>query len=171
MSYSANDNQNFFVQSGRTTSRVLHTPGGECSISLGGYTPAELERMRQMREKSNNAAKSEEINSTVVAKENSSNTKVKESKEDAKRLESIAEQAHRSEGDDQPKEEDTKEEAVTSRSMTKSTTQSQPVASVKKGVSSNAFASASTTNSFNVLTDRPTSRITNPPGGKDNLWF
>jgi hypothetical protein len=47
----------------------------------------------------------------------------------------------------------------------------EPVTAIKKGVSSNAFASSSTTNSFNVLTDRPTSRVTNPPGGKDNLWF
>jgi hypothetical protein len=32
-------------------------------------------------------------------------------------------------------------------------------------VSSNAFASGSSTNSFNVITDRPTSRVLAPPGG------
>jgi hypothetical protein len=176
MSYSANDNQNFFVQSGRTTSRVLHTPGGECSISLGGYTPEELERMRQRREQGKNAPKSEESTSIVVAKENSSNTNVvEESKEDSKQLDSIAEhvQANPSNEEDHSKEADTNEQAVaiTSGTTTESTMQSQPDTVVKKGVSSNAFASASTTNSFNVLTDRPTSRVTNPPGGKDNLWF
>jgi hypothetical protein len=36
-------------------------------------------------------------------------------------------------------------------------------------VSSNAFASSSTTNSYNVLTDRPTSRVSNPPGGRSNF--
>jgi hypothetical protein len=36
-------------------------------------------------------------------------------------------------------------------------------------VSSNAFASSSTTNSFNVLTSRPTSRVSNQPGGKTNF--
>jgi hypothetical protein len=176
MSYSANDNQNFFVQSGRTTSRVLHTPGGECSISLGGYTPEELERMRQRREQGKSAPKSEESTSIVVAKENSSNTNVvEESKEDSKQLDSIAEheQANPSNEEDHSKEADTNEQAVavTSGTTTESTMQSQPDTVVKKGVSSNAFASASTTNSFNVLTDRPTSRVTNPPGGKDNLWF
>jgi hypothetical protein len=33
--YSCNDNQNFFVESGRTTSRVLAPPGGKSSIVLG----------------------------------------------------------------------------------------------------------------------------------------
>lgn len=37
MSYSANNNQNIFVQSGRTTSRVLAPPGGHTSICIGGY--------------------------------------------------------------------------------------------------------------------------------------
>ena len=33
-SYSCNDNQNYFVDDGRTTSRVLQVPGGNSSISL-----------------------------------------------------------------------------------------------------------------------------------------
>lgn len=36
-------------------------------------------------------------------------------------------------------------------------------------ISSNAFASSSTTNSFNVLTDRPTSKVSNQPGGRTNF--
>jgi hypothetical protein len=35
-------------------------------------------------------------------------------------------------------------------------------------VSSNQFASASATNSYNVITDRPTSRVLQPPGGKSS---
>lgn len=36
MSYSCNDNQNYFVsETGRTTSRVLNPPGGASSFSLG----------------------------------------------------------------------------------------------------------------------------------------
>ena len=50
MSYSANDNQNYFVQAGRSTSRVLSQPGGKSSFSLGGWTPEELERQRLKRE-------------------------------------------------------------------------------------------------------------------------
>ncbi|KAG7369841.1 hypothetical protein IV203_027587 [Nitzschia inconspicua] len=162
MSYSANNNQNFFVQSGRTTSRVLHTPGGECSISLGGYTPAELERMRQLREKRNGIKKVEDTGSSMVTvKENSTNAKIDVvSKEETKPSDV--------DGNPSQKEQKKDEEAVVTTEAT--TTQPQPTAS-KKGVSSNAFASSSTTNSFNVLTDRPTSRVTNPPGGKDNLWF
>lgn len=34
-SYSCNDNQNYFVADGKTTSRVLQEPGGKSSISLG----------------------------------------------------------------------------------------------------------------------------------------
>uniref|UniRef100_A0A6V2BN85 Uncharacterized protein n=1 Tax=Ditylum brightwellii TaxID=49249 RepID=A0A6V2BN85_9STRA len=33
--YSCNDNQNYFVGDGRTTSRVLAEPGGKSSICLG----------------------------------------------------------------------------------------------------------------------------------------
>jgi hypothetical protein len=37
MSYSCNDNQNYFVsETGRTTSRVLNPPGGASNFSLGG---------------------------------------------------------------------------------------------------------------------------------------
>jgi hypothetical protein len=50
MSYSANDNQNIFVQSGRTTSRVLAQPGGKSNFCLGGWTPEELETQRQKKE-------------------------------------------------------------------------------------------------------------------------
>eukprot|EP00985_Skeletonema_marinoi_P028492 scaffold25049_cov110-Skeletonema_marinoi.AAC.2 len=35
--------------------------------------------------------------------------------------------------------------------------------------SSNAFASSATTNSYNVLTDRPTSRVLRPPGGQSSI--
>lgn len=40
-----------------------------------------------------------------------------------------------------------------------------------KGVSSNVFASGSSQNSGNVITDRPSSRITQPPGGKSSISF
>jgi len=42
----------------------------------------------------------------------------------------------------------------------------------KKNVtSSNAFASSSSTNSYNVLTDRSTSRVLRPPGGHSSIKF
>ena len=37
---------------------------------------------------------------------------------------------------------------------------------VEKSLSSNQFASSATTNSYNVITSRPTSRVLQEPGGK-----
>lgn len=37
--------------------------------------------------------------------------------------------------------------------------------------SSNAYASGSSQNTGNVITDRPTSRVTQPPGGKSSISF
>lgn len=39
----------------------------------------------------------------------------------------------------------------------------------KKTVSSNSFASGANMNACNVLTDRPTSRVSMPPGGHTSL--
>lgn len=44
-------------------------------------------------------------------------------------------------------------------------------AKVETTVSSNAFATGSAQNTGNVLTDRPTSRVTQPPGGKSSISF
>lgn len=35
MSYSANNNQNYFIKNGKSTSRVLAPPGGKSSICIG----------------------------------------------------------------------------------------------------------------------------------------
>ena len=40
-----------------------------------------------------------------------------------------------------------------------------------RGVSSNAYAIGSRQNTGNVITDRPTSRVTQPPGGKSSISF
>ena len=45
-----NDNQNYFVQAGRTTSRVSNQPGGRCSIMIGGWTEEELLKFAHSRE-------------------------------------------------------------------------------------------------------------------------
>lgn len=42
---------------------------------------------------------------------------------------------------------------------------------VSKSVSSNAYATGSSQNVGNVITDRPTSRVTQPPGGKSSISF
>lgn len=40
-----------------------------------------------------------------------------------------------------------------------------------RGVSSNLYANGSSQNTGNVITDRPTSRVTQPPGGKSSISF
>ena len=47
VNFTMNDNQNYFVQAGRTTSRVKAQPGGKCSIMIGGWTPEELEKQQE----------------------------------------------------------------------------------------------------------------------------
>ena len=41
----------------------------------------------------------------------------------------------------------------------------------KKGVSSNLYANGSSQNTGNVITDRPSSRVTQPPGGRSSISF
>jgi hypothetical protein len=154
MSYSANDNQNFFVSEGRSTSRVLAQPGGQCSISIGGWTAEELEHQRQLKEQRKAASQQAK---TVTIEEPKSTT----TEEPA--VVAVT-------GKENPVEVNKKEEEKVPEAATKCEKQ-EPVAK-PAGVSSNSFASASSTNSFNVVTDRPTSRVTMPPGGHTSirLW-
>jgi len=41
----------------------------------------------------------------------------------------------------------------------------------RRGVSSNVYASGSSQNTGNVITDRPTSKVTQPPGGRSSISF
>ena len=41
----------------------------------------------------------------------------------------------------------------------------------RRGTSSNQYASGSSQNTGNVITDRPTSRVTQPPGGRSSISF
>jgi len=120
-------------------SRVLNRPGGTCQISLGGYTEEELERMRLKRE-----AKISNNATTAATAANTENEKKGVTNE-----------------------KPTSEIAVEKKTTEKPEAASASASSVR--ISSNAFASSSTTNSFNVLTDRPTSKVSNQPGGRTNF--
>eukprot|EP00536_Pseudo-nitzschia_multiseries_P004771 jgi/Psemu1/295692/fgenesh1_pm.82_\ len=139
-----NENQNVFVRAGRTTSRVTNDPGGACQISIGGYTDAEMARMRQLREE------------REAAKKNAASGANTDAENKMKAVTNVKASAESEKGKD-------------AAPMVDKTTE-KPVASTNAPrISSNAFASSSTTNSFNVLTDRPTSRVTNPPGGHSSF--
>uniref|UniRef100_A0A7S4HQG7 Microtubule-associated protein Jupiter n=1 Tax=Odontella aurita TaxID=265563 RepID=A0A7S4HQG7_9STRA len=127
MSYSCNDNQNYFVGDGRTTSRVLQAPGGVTSICLGGYKKA----------------KKTETNTAAAVTATADSEAVDKAKDE---------------------EEETKE-----NQLSEEVTPDPLIVKGKETVSSNAFASSATTNSYNVLTDRPTSRVLAPPGGKTSI--
>lgn len=107
--YGCNDNQNYFVEGGKTTSRVLQQPGGASSISLGWEEPKKITPPQK-----------KEVNEIKEQRQNTN-------------------------------QKPTSEKATNER------------------VSSNSFASGSNMNSGNVITDRPTSRVLNPPGGKSSF--
>ncbi len=144
-----NDNQNAFVT--RSTSRVLAAPGGKSSVGFlfgGGAAKAPATEKAAETEKEvlakvapENETKSTALNSTTAAKEVAP-VPVSDAISEAVRIKQKNESQH--------------------FSIFGGTTQAPKE-------SSNAFASASTTNSYNVLTDRPTSRVLRPPGGQSSI--
>mmetsp|Transcript_25449 Transcript_25449/g.55932 ORF Transcript_25449/g.55932 Transcript_25449/m.55932 type:complete len:152 (+) Transcript_25449:140-595(+) len=147
-----NENQNVHVRNGRSTSRVLNRPGGTCQITLGGYTEAELKRMKEIREAKANGSVA--TNTTANANNGTENEKKAATNENPA-----------------PEPVEAKEASTIPEKTTMKTYASSALSSARTNtrVSSNAFASSSTTNSFNVLTDRPTSKVSNPPGGRTNF--
>mmetsp|Transcript_5804 Transcript_5804/g.12646 ORF Transcript_5804/g.12646 Transcript_5804/m.12646 type:complete len:152 (+) Transcript_5804:118-573(+) len=140
--YSCNDNQNYFVEEGRTTSRVLAPPGGKTSICLGWEEPKKKPETKKKKtvDQTKTAGEKENDGSgapTVVA------TSV-----EAKKVE----------------DKTSVDDATDSSAATQ-----PPAPAVAAGTSStlsaNAFASGSNQNSGNVMTGRPTSRVLAPPGG------
>ena len=122
------------------------------SISIGGYTEEELEKQRQIREARVNGG-----NTTAAAAAATTSNNVSKSQQN------IGESSEKAATNDNVSQQDgEKVEEEKEKVLTKTTTvEKKPISTS----SSNAFASSSTTNSFNVLTDRPTSKVTRPPGG------
>ena len=144
-----NDNQNAFVK--RPTSRVLAAPGGKSSMGAifgGGMSTT-------TNTKNDTSKKLPPKEEAVVFNNNST---VANEEEEATTNNSVL----------QKKEEEEEESAISAAARIKQKNESQHFTLFPGGsnnvtqdtkVSSNAFASAATTNSYNVLTDRPTSRV------------
>ena len=142
-----NDNQNAFVK--RPTSRVLAAPGGKSSMGAifgGGMSTT-------TNTKNDTSKKLPPKEEAVVFNNNST---VANEEEEATTNNTVL----------QKKEEE--ESAISAAARIKLKNESQHFTLFPGGsnnvtqdtkVSSNAFASAATTNSYNVLTDRPTSRV------------
>ena len=141
------ENSSFYVLLRvRHQSRVSNHPGGKASFTLGGYSEEELEQMRKNREAKKNAASANANVGTENQKKVITNEKPPSEPVKQKETPSIT------------------KAAVPQKPVTSNTLPSR-----RNGVSSNAFASSSATNSYNVLTGRPTSRVSNQPGGKQSF--
>ena len=146
-----NDNQNAFVK--RPTSRVLAAPGGKSSMGaiFGGGMSATTNTKNDTSKKLPPKEEAEVFNNNNTAANDNNNKE-----EEATTNNSVL----------QKKEEE--ESAISAAARIKQKNESQHFTLFPGGsnnvtqdtkVSSNAFASAATTNSYNVLTDRPTSRV------------
>ena len=160
-----NDNQNYFVT--RSTSRVLAVPGGKCSIDIFGDddspTSVVAHSSSQSLHKEDDAAHKQEPAAET---------------EEARRAELTAAEKNKLRavgdsfdlfGDVPTANKPAKKAEVQPSSMTRKGTADPAEAGVEAGtkaVSSNQFASSATTNSYNVITSRPTSRVLQEPGGK-----
>ena len=149
---SCNDNQNFRVKQGRTTSRVTNEPGGKSSVHLGWDSPKGKRGGCITIFPTNKPLTSCRPPSFYFTTGQEPNDAQKKSAMQV--VGSAAASAGKANGT-----------AETKTACDGSTSAGS------RGVSSNAYANGSSQNTGNVLTDRPTSRVTQPPGGKSSISF
>ena len=156
-----NDNQNAFVK--RSTSRVLGPPGGKSSMgAIFGAPPTAAT--------TNKAKTNDEVSPKSVATEDSPAAAAERTKQRliagsgifpaSKKPTQVAAESPRKAA------ERIRQKQMEGNGVFGAQAASGPPSGA---VSSNAFASAATTNSYNVLTGRPTSRVLAPPGGKSQI--
>ena len=151
-SYGMNENQNHLVAEGRTTSRVLSVPGGKSSVHLGWDSP------KNSSESSPNFPQVKvfvnvfNVSFVYVLIIEAPTTAVVSQKEKENLMKVIGSTAPT------VKQEDKEQKQQASRTG-------------NSGISSNAYAQGSRQNVGNVITDRPTSRVTQPPGGRSSISF
>lgn len=141
--YGMNENQNHLVCDGRTTSRVLSEPGGKSSIHLGWDSP----------KKSSEFA----IEFSFASMLNTAHHLI------CHPTQSIARNTAVVNENQEEKENLMKVIGSTAPTVKPSVKVSQG------GISSNAYAQGSRQNVGNVITDRTTSRVTQPPGGRSSI--
>ena len=162
-----NDNQNAFVT--RSTSRVLSEPGGKSSTGFlfGGSTTANKKTDKpasgappptsaKLEEEAAVVAKEVKDKAAVIAKEVEDKAAVV-AKEVVNKAAGVAKQAEYTAAGNFAQSEAARFKAKNeAQHFSLCGNQSSPA---KNTTSSNAFTSAATTNSYNVITDRPTSRV------------
>jgi hypothetical protein len=135
-----NDNQNFRIQNGRPSSRVLAPSGGHSSLSFGVAPPK---------------PKPEPPAVAVVDKEEQQETT------EEQKVEQVQVQQ-------QQQLQSSSLTTTTTATTTKPTT-TLPQPKQNGPISANAFASGSSMNGPQVMTGRPTSRVLAPPGGHTSI--
>lgn len=145
-----NDNQNAFVK--RPTSRVLSEPGGKATFNLFG----------------GGGSGGKAAAPPIVTPRNVEEPAPAANEEEAPKEEAPEEETPEKEEETPKEEKEEEESAMSAAARIKAKNEAQHFtlfSSPSKGkkpaapTSSNAFASASTTNSYNVITDRSTSRV------------
>ena len=162
-----NDNQNAFVK--RSTSRVLGPPGGKSSMgAIFGAPPTAAT--------TNKAKKNDEVSPKSVATEDSPAAAAERTKQRLIAGSGIFPSAPPAQATKKPAQVAAESPRKAAERIRQKQMEGNGVfgAQAASGppsgaVSSNAFASAATTNSYNVLTGRPTSRVLAPPGGKSQI--
>ncbi|KAL7435507.1 hypothetical protein ACHAXH_003673 [Discostella pseudostelligera] len=177
-----NDNQNYFVT--RSTSRVLSEPGGKSSTGFlfggggGGSSSSSTHQHQPPMTSSATATATSFVNAvntpsstaspirkavststTTSPAPKSSSTNMTPTNLDETAISAAARIKQ-------------KNEAQTFSLFGGGTSSSSSTSHHVKDappLSSNAYASSSTTNSYNVLTDRPTSRVLRPSGGQSSI--
>mmetsp|Transcript_14016 Transcript_14016/g.27949 ORF Transcript_14016/g.27949 Transcript_14016/m.27949 type:complete len:174 (-) Transcript_14016:205-726(-) len=166
--YSCNDNQNYFVDGGRTTSKVLRPPGGGSSISLAYDAPDPSNSQNNYRS-SNLAAQRRRRDQEVTGKIGSAPTPVQQAQEYQQPRQHVA----------QPLSMFSPEK-VSAPAPSHTGDGGAPLTHnpadhnhkhLGLGVSGNAFANGSNQNCGNVITDRSSTRIHAPPGGHSSITF
>ena len=149
--YGMNDNQNNSAfMAGRTTSRVMRPPGGKSSVQLGWDSSP------------GGSNKADSSSSSSFKKE----VVPKKANDDATKMLMMQ----------------VKGDAVVANSNVKGKENGFAVAdgalvassssnSSSRSVSSNVYANGSSQNTGNVITDRPSYKVTQPPGGKSSISF
>jgi len=153
-----NDNQNYFVT--RSTSRVLSEPGGKSSVGfLFGGGGGDAAKAHAPAAETTTEPETEVLPKEVVAEDEKETADSTGGEEDWKAATAVA---HNDAIGEAARIKRKNESQHFSIFGTMNDTQAPKE-------SSNAFASAATTNSYNVLTDRPTSRVLRPPGGQSSI--
>ena len=170
-----NDNQNYFVT--RSTSRVLSIPGGKCSIDIfgddtngtsGGSGGAPADAPASSGAPNNASGISAAAAHTETKATSSSATSSSSSNEAMKNKQRAMGESFDLFGSVEEKPNKSAQSSVETKQVDSNSKSDVAAGSKSASISSNQFASSSTTNSYNVITARPTSRVLQEPGGKSS---